>query len=256
MRNMVFLFPLVLLFSGCSQPNTPTQTSAPTATQPRSSPAAQIMGTPDGTVMTPEYVAAVGRFAYIWGWPLVNNFNRANSMKDLPGPGRIGDVVPATPPGYVSMLTDYISAKEKFVTCPNQDTVYGAGFQRTDTKPVVIPSAKTWRQFADMIPVHDWNQLRQILDEDDTTPDLDSKFQSGSLPGFEDGDWPDWAEQHMLGWLPPEACAKYSEVHRSVINGPFLSFDPKLADQIVDELERAGFVCQRDDGLVIRACGR
>jgi hypothetical protein len=88
--------------------------------------------------MTPEYVAAVGRIAYLWGWPLVNNLNRSLAMKDLPGPGRIGDVVPVSPPGYVSMLTDYISNKEQFVTCPNQDTVYGAGFQHVDTKPVVI----------------------------------------------------------------------------------------------------------------------
>jgi hypothetical protein len=88
--------------------------------------------------MTPEYVAAVGRIAYLWGWPLVNNLNRSLAMKDLPGPGRIGDGVPVSPPGYVSMLTDYISNKEQFVTCPNQDTVYGAGFQHVDTKPVVI----------------------------------------------------------------------------------------------------------------------
>jgi hypothetical protein len=97
-----------------------------------------LAGTPAGTIMTPEYIAAVGQIAYLWGWPLVNNLNRAIAVEKLPGPGRIGDVVPAAPPGYISMLTDYISYKEQFVTCPNQDTVYGAGFQRVDTKPVVI----------------------------------------------------------------------------------------------------------------------
>ncbi len=35
-------------------------------------------------------------------------------------------------------LTDYISADEHLVTCPNQDTVYGACFQHVDTLPVVI----------------------------------------------------------------------------------------------------------------------
>ena len=88
--------------------------------------------------MTPEYVATVARVAYVWGWPLVNNLNRALATKDLPGPGRLGGVVPVSPPGHVSMLTDYISADERYVTCPNQDTVYGAGFQHTDTIPVVI----------------------------------------------------------------------------------------------------------------------
>jgi hypothetical protein len=100
--------------------------------------AADVPGTPTGTVMTKEYVEAVGRLAYVWGWPLVNNLNRAEAFAKLPEPGRIGGVLPASPPGYVGMLTDYISADERFVTCPNQDTVYGAGFQRLDSKPVIV----------------------------------------------------------------------------------------------------------------------
>ncbi len=108
------------------------------AASPQKNAANQIAGTPAGTVMTPEYVTTVAQLAYVWGWPLVNNLNRALGIKDLPGPGRVGGVIPASPPGHVSMLTDYISAEEQFVTCPNQDTVYGAGYQHTDTIPVVI----------------------------------------------------------------------------------------------------------------------
>ena len=131
--------------TSCSKraPTSTSEQSASTEATMKEQPAAQkqttaIAGTPSGTVMTPEYVAAVGRFAYLWGWPLVNNLNRSLGVRDLPGPGRIGDVIPAAPPGYVSMLTDYISYKEQFVTCPNQDTVYGAGYQHVDTIPVVV----------------------------------------------------------------------------------------------------------------------
>lgn len=113
--------------------NAPAQTeSQRAAVQPK------ILGTPANTVMTPEYVAAVGRFAYLWGWPLVNNINRSLGMKDVPAPGRLGGIAPVAPPGHVSMLTDYIDAGERLVTCPNQDTVYGAGFQHVDTIPVVV----------------------------------------------------------------------------------------------------------------------
>jgi hypothetical protein len=38
--------------------------------------ASEIAGTPPGTIMTKDYVAMVGRLAYVWGWPLVNNLNR------------------------------------------------------------------------------------------------------------------------------------------------------------------------------------
>jgi hypothetical protein len=36
------------------------------------------------------------------------------------------------------MLTDYIAPEQRFVTCSNQDVVYGFGFCSLDEKPVVI----------------------------------------------------------------------------------------------------------------------
>jgi hypothetical protein len=125
---------------GCQQQKAPEETRAPQqAVTPLVRPTTgQIAGTPTDTVMTPEYVAAVGRSAYIWGWPLVNNLNRSLGVKDLPGPGRMGGVAPVSPPGHISMLTNYISADEKMITCPNQDTVYGSGYQHVDTQPVVV----------------------------------------------------------------------------------------------------------------------
>src|SRR5271154_768491 len=120
-----------LIALGAAMPALGQQVPAPKS-------AADVKGTPPGTGMTEGYVAMVGRMAYVWGWPLVNNLNRALAVEKLPEPGRIGDVIPAAPPGYISMLTDYIDAAEHFVTCPNQDTVYGAGFQRLDSKPVIV----------------------------------------------------------------------------------------------------------------------
>ena len=100
--------------------------------------ASEIAGTPSGTVLTKEYVEAVGRIAYIWGWPLVNNYNRSEGVKNLPEPGLIGGVLPASPPGHVAMLSDYIKEDQRFIACPNQDTVYGAGYQHLDSKPVIV----------------------------------------------------------------------------------------------------------------------
>jgi hypothetical protein len=112
--------------------------TAPAQQVPTPRSADEIKGTPPGTVMTKEYVEMVGRMAYVWGWPLVNNMNRAAALANLPEPGRIGGVVPVAPPGSISVLTDYIDAAEKFVACPNQDTVYGAGYQRLDSQPVIV----------------------------------------------------------------------------------------------------------------------
>src|SRR5215475_5131244 len=99
---------------------------------------AEVPGPVAGTLMTKEYVQTVGRIAYLWGWPLINQLHRRATFAKAPEPGRLGDILPVAPTGYVSMLTDYIKSEERFVTCPNQDTVYGAGFCSLDKQPVVL----------------------------------------------------------------------------------------------------------------------
>ena len=88
--------------------------------------------------MHPDYAKAVGRMAYIWGWPLVNQINRRAAITQAPEPGRLNGVLPVAPRGQVGMLSDYIDPGQNFVTCPNQDVVYGLGFFSLDEEPVVI----------------------------------------------------------------------------------------------------------------------
>jgi hypothetical protein len=135
----LFSVTLVLLGAGGlahACPSTDAQAGSPQVPAPAH--ASELKGTPEGTMMTKEYVQAIGRMAYIWGWPLVNNYNRSLALAKLPGPGRNGGILPVSPPGAISMLTDYLKADQKFITCPNQDTVYGSGYQHLDTLPVVV----------------------------------------------------------------------------------------------------------------------
>ncbi len=87
--------------------------------------------------MTKAFVEAVGRMAYVWGWPLVNAANRAGVFSKAPEPGLLGGIVPVAF-GRNAMLTNYIDPAEKFVTCPNQDVVYGGGNFALDKEPVVF----------------------------------------------------------------------------------------------------------------------
>jgi len=76
--------------------------------------------------------------AYLWGWALVNNANRHAASSKAPEPGLLGGVVPIAH-NSLSMLTNYVSAEQRFVTCTNQDVVYGAGFlDNLDNEPVVF----------------------------------------------------------------------------------------------------------------------
>jgi hypothetical protein len=100
--------------------------------------AADVTAPATGVVMHPEYAKTVGRMAYVWGWPMVNQINRRAAITQAPAPGRLNGVLPAAPRGQIAMLSDYIDPGQSFVTCPNQDVVYGLGFFSLDEEPVVI----------------------------------------------------------------------------------------------------------------------
>ena len=100
--------------------------------------AAEVPGPPPGMAMTDEYVKSVARLAYVWGWPLVNSHNRRAAFANVPEPGLNGGVLPAAPIGRITMLSDYIKPDQNFVTCTNQDVVYGAGYFALDKGPVVF----------------------------------------------------------------------------------------------------------------------
>ena len=99
--------------------------------------ATEVPGPVAGTVMTKEYVQAIGRMAYVWGWPLVNMGNRSIAFSKLPAPGKIGGVLPAAF-NSVCMLTDYVSPDQRAVACPNQDVAYGFGVSQLDQGPLVL----------------------------------------------------------------------------------------------------------------------
>lgn len=98
---------------------------------------AEVPGPASGTAMTTAYVQSVGRMAYLWGWPLVNSVNRSKAFAEAPEPGLLGGVVPVAF-NRNAMLTSYVSPDQHFVTCTNQDVVYGAGYMALDKEPIVF----------------------------------------------------------------------------------------------------------------------
>jgi hypothetical protein len=91
-----------------------------------------------GILMHTDYARTIAQMAYVWGWPIVNMINRRAAITQAPQPGHLNGVLPAAPRGQIAMLADYIEPSETFVTCPNQDVVYGLGFFSLDEEPVVI----------------------------------------------------------------------------------------------------------------------
>jgi hypothetical protein len=97
----------------------------------------QVTQPATGIVMQPDYARTIAQMAYVWGWPIVNMLNRKAKITQAPYPGLLGGILPAAPRGQIGVLHDYIEPSETFVTCPNQDVVYGLGFFSLDEEPVV-----------------------------------------------------------------------------------------------------------------------
>ena len=133
-RNLVAALACAVAFTTNAQAETPAQgTGCPFPTTP-----AQVPGPFPGNIMTKAYVQMVGRMAYVWGYPMVNAHNRRVAFSEAPKPVLLGGIVPIAPVGYNAMLTDYIDPAERFIVCPNQDVVYGAGFTALDKEPMVV----------------------------------------------------------------------------------------------------------------------
>ncbi len=88
--------------------------------------------------LSEAWVRALTRIVYVWAWVPTNVHNRIAAFERLPGPGRIGGMVPGAPPNRACMLTEYIQPAERMVACPNQDVAYGVGSLDPQTSPVVI----------------------------------------------------------------------------------------------------------------------
>lgn len=100
--------------------------------------AAEVPGPPLGTNLSTEYVQTVARAAYVWGWPLINNAHRHAAFSQAPEPGLLGGVLPIAH-NSLAMLTSYVSPAQRFVTCTNQDVVYGFGFlDKLNERPIVF----------------------------------------------------------------------------------------------------------------------
>jgi hypothetical protein len=133
-------FALVAIFTACQKTTTNTagQPRADSvATETASAPKPLATASHD-VLMHPEYAKASARLAYIWGYPMVNMLNRAKVIGSAPKIGLLGGILPVAPTGQLSMLSDYIDPAETFVTCPNQDVVYGLGYFSLDEQPVVL----------------------------------------------------------------------------------------------------------------------
>jgi hypothetical protein len=137
MRHLVFKSLMLSVVLACALSFSEETKMAQAQQVPLPQNARQVPGPAPGTAMTKAYVQAVARMAYMWGWALVDSANRIAAGARVPEPGLIGGVVPMAF-NRIAMLTGYIDPNQHWVTCPNQDVVYGIGVFNLDKGPIVF----------------------------------------------------------------------------------------------------------------------
>jgi hypothetical protein len=119
-----------------------------------------------------------------------------------------------------------------------------------------LNSAATWGDVRRQLRPDLFEELLgQCRDELESDPDDDDSFDPDAVPGYADGDWPEWPKQAMLEWMPARVWRQFGRVEASVLNGDFLQIDAGRLEALVAALEDQGFACRRDDALVARASG-
>jgi hypothetical protein len=121
-------------------------------------------------------------------------------------------------------------------------------------------AAKTWGEFRAAAPERFFTEIEELgsddgADESSALPADDEPFDHDFVPGFVLGYWHQWPAQEMLDWVPDKIQEHYGEPGNSFGSGPYLKFDPEDADAIVAAFTAVGYLCERDDSLVLRASG-
>lgn len=107
-------------------------------TQAASAEATTVPGPIAGMKITEAYARLVAHGIYFWAWSMVNIYNRRLAFDQCPEPGLMNGVLPFAPLNTLSMLHDYVEPEQRWVACPNQDVVYGAGIAALDRSLVVV----------------------------------------------------------------------------------------------------------------------
>lgn len=136
-----------------------------------------------------------------------------------------------------------------------EHAVFGGSAQIDELRAVyrALAAAKTWGEFRQMIGPERAEDLREMMDEDD--PPDSAAFSSEDIPGYGDGDWPEWLQQNMLSWVPEDVQERFGSVEASRISGDALIIYAEKGEDVAAALEAQGFTCTRDDAAVREAAG-
>lgn len=86
-----------------------------------------------------------------------------------------------------------------------------------------------------------------------STPDPDDAFGAEELPGYADGDWPEFAPRVMKTWVDEQIIQDYGGYVYPTLDAEYPVIDFDNEEKVASLLEARGYACVRDDDLIWKA---
>ena len=111
-----------------------------------------------------------------------------------------------------------------------------------------LRDSTTWGEFRAELPADEWEDVLQYCFEEDEVPADDAPFHRDMVPGYADGDYPEWLRGSAVEWFPPSLIKEYwGWVETSGLNGDALDLPAGKADAIAADLRAMGHRVERTD---------
>ena len=164
-------------------------------------------------------------------------------------------------PVYTDGLNNFHSGRSVSQVCPSngvqsRDLVYRRILHKPDTVIIAtrerafhvhqitqaMQQAKTWDEFAAMLPAGEWDRLVALFEE---VPEPSEPFSAEALPGFSAGDYPPWLQMEIGQCLPASVHEEFCLRRDSEINGPYWEIPAEMEAALVTQLANSGYSLER-----------
>lgn len=121
-----------------------------------------------------------------------------------------------------------------------------ANAERVAQAFTALRESKTWGEFRARLPFGEWERELEYRFEE--VPADDAPFHRDMVPGYAQGDYPEWLRKSALEWFPPELIEKYAgSLEYTMLNGEALELPASRAEEIAADLRAMGHRVERTD---------
>lgn len=122
----------------------------------------------------------------------------------------------------------------------------------------ILASSKTWGELATLLPAAEYEETIERafdLDETGARPQPEDAFCLYDVHDYSTSSWPSWPIQEMLDWMAADIQRQYGKVDMTMFDGDQLIIDPEREAEVVQALEKQGYLCIKDVGLAELSVG-